>query len=644
MGIGSIVQYAMLLKLSGQVDPSVQNAADATTAQLNRVNSAANNLFGGMKTFVSGAAIASAVKKAFSFVDDIATQGNELANSAARLNTTTQALQGLDYAFGQSGIEDFTTHLDYMNKQLVLAQGGQGKAAKVLKEFGLDANKLARMAPDKAIERIADYMNAIPNESERARLAIALFGSEGADMARALGMGSEGIQALRKEAEETGLVMSDQMIEMAKTYEAVKAKMQATMQGMKTQIFGPLMKAVTDIFERISPIIQSLAGTFSTAVAKIGAVLSVVASIIGTIFKWLLWVHDTLARVVPFFLSFDKIAIVLGAVLTVISGFFIIKKLIVLWKTMTTAVRAFTTACTGNPVLLALTVIAVVLSLIIAYWDDIKGAVIKVWDVIKNVFNKIKGIFTGVIDFFKNNWKTILLFILNPFAGAFKLLYTKCEGFRNFINNLIGKIKQIFTSVFQFIIKPYVMAWNFITGLWGKIVGFFKGIGTSIGDAISGAFKAVVNGALNFIGRIVNNAVNGINMAIGVINKIPGINIPLIPNWTVPQLAYGGLIKSPTLAMIGEAGREWAIPDNGSRRAYELWNAAGRQFDNSPRMTAPAGGNAGGVYVDYRPINNFYGTPAEMQREVAVRQRRDADDLESRLNEIMANRRRLSFA
>lgn len=68
-------------------------------------------------------------------------------------------------------------------------------------------------------------------------------------------------------------------------------------------------------------------------------------------------------------------------------------------------------------------------------------------------------------------------------------------------------------------------------------------------DGITGAFRKVIAGVFGFI----NGLIKGLN-------KIPFVNIPLVK---VPALAEGGIVTSPTLALIGEAGPEAVIPLNG---------------------------------------------------------------------------------
>lgn len=116
-------------------------------------------------------------------------------------------------------------------------------------------------------------------------------------------------------------------------------------------------------------------------------------------------------------------------------------------------------------------------------------------------------------------------------VAAFVTLWNKCEGFRNFWKNLWDGIKNVASSVAE----------------------TMKGIFSSIGGHIKG---------------FVNGIIKGVNSAISWLNKIK------IPDWeifgsyagkginikTVPLLAEGGVVDKPTLAMVGDAGKEAVMP------------------------------------------------------------------------------------
>lgn len=113
-----------------------------------------------------------------------------------------------------------------------------------------------------------------------------------------------------------------------------------------------------------------------------------------------------------------------------------------------------------NPFVLIAAAIAGLVAGIIYLWNTNEGfrdAVIGIWqsvcDACNSIFGSVCSFFTEtipdamntLIDFVTNNWKSLLLFIVNPFAGAFDILYNHCDGFKSFIDNFIQSICLFFT-------------------------------------------------------------------------------------------------------------------------------------------------------------------------------------------------------
>lgn len=95
----------------------------------------------------------------------------------------------------------------------------------------------------------------------------------------------------------------------------------------------------------------------------------------------------------------------------------------------------------------------------------------------------VKG-FKWAINWFKHDWKEILLFIVNPFSGAFALVYKHNKTFKNAINSLVK-----------------------------SVVGFFKGMWNSITKGTSQTFGGIVKSTQNFgksVLKLASNIWNGI--------------------------------------------------------------------------------------------------------------------------------------
>ena len=104
-------------------------------------------------------------------------------------------------------------------------------------------------------------------------------------------------------------------------------------------------------------------------------------------------------------------------------------------------------------------------------------------------------------------------------------------------------------------VGAFTSAWGVISGVFSKLkdgFGAVKDFAVGVWDAIRGAFDTVVDG----IRSAWNATVGGFGFT--------------IPSWVpgglggkqfrIPELAQGGIVRRPTLALIGERGPEAVVP------------------------------------------------------------------------------------
>lgn len=214
-------------------------------------------------------------------------------------------------------------------------------------------------------------------------------------------------------------------------------------------------------------------------------------------------------------------------------------------------------------------------------WNNIKAVFVPVvqvissffknaWEAIKAVWNVVSGYFEMIWNTIKGIFSVVKNVLSGNFSGAWEAIKGIFSGFASFFQTLWDSVKSIFGAVGDFFATVFSSAWQAITGVfsnvasffkgvWDKIVSIFKSVGTAISDAISGAVKGAINTVLNGAAGIINGFISAINFAIGIINAIPGVNINKLKPLEVPQLATGGIVSDPTLAMIGEGRQQEAV-------------------------------------------------------------------------------------
>ena len=215
------------------------------------------------------------------------------------------------------------------------------------------------------------------------------------------------------------------------------------------------------------------------------------------------------------------------------------------------------------------------------------------WDAIVNIFSGIgewfSGVFQGAWDsivniftpigsWFGQRWADVTSALANIgawFTDMFQKAWTgltnifsklgswfgeRWNDVTNALANVSAWFGNMFTSAYNAVKNAFSSIGGFFSGVWSTVQSIFVNAGQKVGSAVGGAFRSAVNGVLGTIENVVNGFIGMINGVIGMINKIPGVSLGGIGYVSLPRLARGGIVDSPTVAMIGEAGKEVVMP------------------------------------------------------------------------------------
>lgn len=205
------------------------------------------------------------------------------------------------------------------------------------------------------------------------------------------------------------------------------------------------------------------------------------------------------------------------------------------------AIVAVNAAMAANPILAVVAVIAALVAALIVLWntnEDFRNAIINIWEAIKDGVGKsidgIVGFFTETIpnalgalkDFFTDNWKDILLLIVNPIAGILTLLYNTNPEFKKWADNLLEGIVGWFKGIGDALSKWASELRDWITtefpAIVSQIVDFFVGVPGKIWDAIVDAVYAIGDWATDMIAKAKEVVPEVVEKIVTFFKELPG--------------------------------------------------------------------------------------------------------------------------
>ena len=176
-------------------------------------------------------------------------------------------------------------------------------------------------------------------------------------------------------------------------------------------------------------------------------------------------------------------------------------------------------------------------------------------------YNDVKNALQSVGNWFTQKFREAWSGLTNIFSGLGSWFGQRWSDVTSALSNVAGWFGSVFGQAYSAVQNAFSSIGSFFRGVWNTVQSIFVNAGQAVGDAVGGAFRGAVNAVLGTIENIVNGFIDMINDAISVINSLPlPFSLGYIGGVYLPRLARGGIVDSPTVAMIGEAGKEAVVP------------------------------------------------------------------------------------
>ena len=278
------------------------------TAQMQKVNDAFAKTNSDLQKFgksmqkvgASFAAVGGAITAALGVaVKSLANAADVADDTAKRTGLTVEAVQELGYVAKMTGSNLATVEVALRTMQKGLTDSGTESAAftGALERMGLKVTDLRKMKPQEQFDVLSKAIAGVRDPSQRAGLAMTVFGRAGTALLPMLAEGADGIAKLKDEAHKYGYVMSQEVAEAGSNFNDNLDRLKGSLGGLAQQVvagllptLNSLVKCAADVVAGIKEWINNnpnLVSTLAHVAASVGAVLTVFGALGAACGSWI---------------------------------------------------------------------------------------------------------------------------------------------------------------------------------------------------------------------------------------------------------------------------------------------------------------------------------------------------------------------
>jgi len=377
-------------------------------------------------------------------------------------------------------------------KRLGEAKQGTGAARKAYDQLGLSSSRLAEMTPEDALNVVADRLASVDSQTERVALASQMFSREGVGMVNMLKDGSGGLKELRRQAQETGYVLSDKAARDAEVFKDSLLDAQLGLAGMKNTIGAELMPAISDMMGDLSgwmkenrdhvkafakdfgqrlkdavPVLRDIATGAASMAGTLASITGALAKVVGG--------FDNLGMIIAFLFAMKPVMAILAFGKAIFAATTAVIGLAGGLPAVAAGVKAIGAALTANPIGIIIAAIGAAAYLIYKNWDGIASWFKGIWGEVTSAFDDGLG---GIAKLLVN-WSPIGL-LYKGFSALMSWLGVDMPA------NLTGAGGKMIAGLVSGIRNAASAVAGVLSGLWGNIKGAFS-------DGIAGVGKLILN-------------------------------------------------------------------------------------------------------------------------------------------------------
>lgn len=241
---------------------SVKKAADTSEdadGKLSKLGDTAKKIGAalGAAAAAVGTACVAAGKKLWDMANEVGSAGDQIDKTSQKIGISAESYQKWGYVFERCGadVNNLQTGMKKLSTVITDAAGGSDSAAEKLSAVGLSIEELNGKSQDEQLSMVITALQGMEAGAERTAAANDLLGKSAVDMAAVLNTSVEETERLKQEAEDYGMVMSNEAVAASAAFEDSLTKLSHTAGGLKNRMVGELLPGITQITDGLADLL-----------------------------------------------------------------------------------------------------------------------------------------------------------------------------------------------------------------------------------------------------------------------------------------------------------------------------------------------------------------------------------------------------
>ncbi|MBQ6721524.1 MAG: hypothetical protein IJQ88_05090 [Clostridia bacterium] len=201
------------------------------------------------------------VKGIYDAASATAAYGDNIDKMSQKIGLSSDAYQEWDFIAQHSG-----TSMESLKMSMTRLSTAAADGSEAFEKLGISTEQAQSMSREELWNASIMALTGIEDETERARIAQELFGRGATEMGALLNTSAEDIAAMRQQAHDLGIVMSEEDVKASAAFQDSLQNMTQTFDGLKNRMMADFLPGITTVMDGLT---QIFAGDSEGGVALI---------------------------------------------------------------------------------------------------------------------------------------------------------------------------------------------------------------------------------------------------------------------------------------------------------------------------------------------------------------------------------------